>query len=487
MPRSFFSCLLPAFLALVILCGPAAAERRVALVVGNGAYEHVPKLRNPRNDAIDLTTRLAALGFEVIGGSDLDRRTLVERLIQFGRAAETADVALFYYAGHGLQVNGRNYLVPTDAQVEYASEIDISLVSLDGVMQQLERGSRVNLVFLDACRDNPFKDQLARSSSNRAAVPISQGLGRVQTGSGTFIAFATQPDAVASDGTGRNSPFTSALLTHIGHPGQSISDLMIEVRKDVMAATAGRQVPWDSSSLTGRFAFAPGAEEAARSEPSVAPADPAALQRTYELAVESGSCSVLQAFVDRFPDSFYADLARERIARDCAAQTAMRSGPEPATPPTARFGRNCSEGPGGIRYCATSVLAPIGKNRYETAMLFDRRGETAWVEGEEGDGVGSEVMLDFGSLRLVAGLDVSNGYDKDERTWTNNGRVDGYEIATHDGRTMSGALPDRRGMSRIRFAEPLETSSLTLTIRSVHRGAKYRDTAISELHPVFAD
>ena len=188
-----------------------AAGARVALVVGNSAYEFAPKLTNPSNDATDMTERLKGLGFEVIGGTDLDRRSLVEALIKFGRAAEKADVALFFYAGHGLQVNGENYLVPVDAQVEYQAEIDISLVSLSGVMQQLERGSKTNIIFLDACRDNPFEKQLA-ASENRSASSIAKGLGRVQTGSGTFIAFATEPDSVAADGTGRNSPFTTALL-----------------------------------------------------------------------------------------------------------------------------------------------------------------------------------------------------------------------------------------------------------------------------------
>ena len=269
----------------------AQAEGRVALVVGNGAYEHAVPLRNPRNDAEDLTAKLKALGFEVFGGVDLDRRTLVRALIQFGRAAEQAETALFFYAGHGLQVDGRNYLVPIDAMVEFEAEIDISLVSLDGVMQQMERGSRTNLIFLDACRNNPFEEQLSRNLGHRSAAALSKGLGRVQTGSGSFVAFATQPDAVAADGSGRNSPFTTALLKHMGTPGQSISDLMIEVRNEVMAATSGKQIPWDSSSLTGRFFFAPPAA-AAQAPQSQATAAPVVSpeREAYELAVRVGTC-----------------------------------------------------------------------------------------------------------------------------------------------------------------------------------------------------
>lgn len=156
-------------------------------------------------------------------------------------------------------------------------------------------------------------------------------------------------------------------------------------------------------------------------------------------------------------------------------------------PPTARFGRNCTTGPGGIRYCASSVLEPMGKNSYETSMLYDKRGDTAWVEGEAGDGIGVELMLDFGSTRQLAGLDISNGYDKDDRIWSRNSRVAGYELGFDDGTTAKGTLADRRGMTRVTFDPPVTTRWLTLTIRSVHRGTKYTDTAVSELHPIVVD
>ena len=475
--------------AHAMTAGGASDERRIALVVGNAAYDHTAKLRNPRNDAEDLSAKLQALGFELFGGTDLDRRSLVEALITFGRAAETADVALFFYAGHGIQVNGRNYLVPVDAQVEFEAEIDISLVSLDGVMQQMERGSRTNIVFLDACRDNPFKDQLMRSMGNRSATALSQGLGRVQTGSGSFIAFATQPDAVAADGTGRNSPFTSALLRHIDRPGQSISDMMISVRNEVMAETGGKQVPWDSSSLTGRFAFAPAAEAAAPAAPAQQTAAPSVSpeREAYELAVQVGSCGAFEAFMRRYPDSFYAELAREQAAALCGPAE------EAAAPQVAMISRAarpagiCADGPDGVNYCATSVLDPIGGNRYDPSMLFDGRGDTAWVENEAEDGIGETVMLDFGRERLLAGFEISNGYDKDQKTWANNSRIREIEITTSDGNVLTAELPDQRGTNRFGFEPALRTSSLKLTIRDIYRGDKYRDTAVSELRPVFQD
>jgi hypothetical protein len=470
-------------LAICMLAWPglglAQEGRRVALVVGNAAYEHAVPLRNPRNDAGDLTAKLKALGFEVFGGVDLDRKSLVQALIRFGRAAEQAEVALFFYAGHGLQVDGRNYLVPVDAMVEFAAEIDISLVSLDGVMQQMERGSRTNLVFLDACRNNPFEEQLSRSLGHRSAASLSKGLGRVQTGSGSFVAFATQPDAVAADGAGRNSPFTTALLKHIGTPGQSISDMMIEVRNEVMSETGGKQVPWDSSSLTGRFFFAPSTDRPVVDQrpqgPAVSPE-----REAYELAVKLGTCGAYQAFMRSFPNSFYAELAREQSAAICQPQVAMVTR-------QARPADICAADEDGTNYCATSVLKPIGNNRYDPSNLFDGDPATAWVEAEEADGLGEAIMMDFGQDRRIAGFEISNGYDKDQRTWSNNSRIRKLEIQTSDGQTINVDLPDQRGANRFDFQPALTTSSLKMTIREVYRGAKFRDTAVSELRPVFAD
>lgn len=476
-----------AFLALLSAAtGALPAERRVALVVGNSAYEHTATLRNPKNDAEAMTARLERLGFEVFGGTDLDRRRLVESLIRFGRAAEQADVALFFYAGHGLQVDGQNYLVPVDAMVEFEAEIDISLVSLSQIMQQLERGSRTNLVFLDACRDNPFAKELARSM-NRAAVSLSKGLGRVQSGSGTFIAFATQPDAVASDGTGANSPFTAALLRHIDRPGQSISDLMIDVRNEVMAETGGKQVPWDSSSLTGRFSFAP--EQAATAAPAAEPAPSASMEKeAYEQAVEVGSCGAYEAFQRRFPGSFYAELARERALAACAAPQAVASA-EPVVAVRSAPARSgvCQPGPFGVTYCASSVLKSQKGNFYEPDKMFDGNRDTAWVEAEEGDGIGETVTLHFGRQRKLAGFEIINGYDKNQTIWSANSRIRRLEVATATGPSLDVTLQDVRGARRVDFSKPVDTNFLELTIRDVYRGAKYRDTAVSELYPVFAD
>lgn len=294
---------------LAVSAAAAQAERRVALVVGNGAYKHVPVLRNAPLDATDMTAKFKALGFETFGGIDLDRAALIKALVAFGRAAERADVAALFYAGHGVQVNGQNYLVPTDAQVEYEAELDVALVSLELGMQQLRRGSRINIVMLDACRDNPFAQSLSRTMGTRSAGALGRGLSRVPAVSGTFVAYATQPDNVALDGDGRNSPFTTALLKHIEEPGLSISDLMIEVRNDVMKSTNGKQVPWDSSSLTGRFTFK------IEGTVTVKPGTGSSEEMLFWQSVrDSRTAGEIEAYLTRYPQGIFADLARARLA-----------------------------------------------------------------------------------------------------------------------------------------------------------------------------
>ena len=309
-------------LAAVLSVGwsaPLRAESRVALVIGNSAYKYVPELPNPRNDASDVASRVKGLGFQVFGGQDLDRAGMMNALTAFGRAAETADVALVFYAGHGLQMNGQNYLVPVDANVEYEAEVDIALVPFNLVMQQLNRGSRVNIALLDACRDNPFAKTLSRTMGTRA-VELSRGLSRAPSVSGSFIAYSTQPDNVAQDGSGRNSPFTAALLKFIDRPGLSLPDLMIEVRKQVMADTNGKQVPWDSSSLTGRFSFkiegpAATTPETAQTPPaSTAGQDPRVADMAAWLAAQGSSDPQdYEVYLQQHPNGLYARQARQRI------------------------------------------------------------------------------------------------------------------------------------------------------------------------------
>ena len=248
--------LLAPVVAYLLLVFPAAADKRVALVVGNSAYVHAAVLPNPVNDAGDMAKALTEVGFEVILGLDLGKQALDAKVRDFARALDKADVALFFYAGHGLQASGKNYLMPVDARLQGERDLDFEAVSVDFVLKQmeLEREGKTNVVFLDACRDNPLARNLARTMGTRSAA-IGQGLAQVQTGVGTFIAYSTQPGNVALDGQGRNSPFTAALTKGLKDPGRNLTSVMIEVRKDVLAVTGGKQVPWDHSALTGDFYF----------------------------------------------------------------------------------------------------------------------------------------------------------------------------------------------------------------------------------------
>ena len=235
---------------------PAAAAKRVALVIGNAAYQQAGALTNPVNDAADMAKALTAAGFDVVLGLDLDRRAFDGKLREFARLVDGADTAVLFYAGHGLQVAGHNYLVPVDAGLASERDLDFETVSLDFVLRQMEVGreGKTSIVFLDACRNNPLSRNLARSMGTRGAA-VGQGLAQLQTGVGTFIAYSTQPGNVALDGSGRNSPFTQALAAHVTEAGKNLTSIMIEVRNDVLKTTDGRQVPWDHSALTSDFFF----------------------------------------------------------------------------------------------------------------------------------------------------------------------------------------------------------------------------------------
>jgi len=250
--------LLTTFLSAAMMCGAAAAhaQSRVALVIGNGAYRYTPRLINPVNDAKDIAAALSSLGFDVTEAIDLDKRAFDAALRAFANRSAAADTALVFYAGHGLQASGQNYLLPIDARLASERDLDFETVRLDVILRQLETGrdGETSLVFLDACRDNPLARNLARAMGVRA---VRRGLAPVDSGAGSFIAFSTQPGNVARDGVGRNSPFAAALLRHIAAPDRNVSALMIAVRNDVMAATGGSQVPWDHSALTGEFYFNP--------------------------------------------------------------------------------------------------------------------------------------------------------------------------------------------------------------------------------------
>lgn len=238
-------------LVALVLAAPStltAAASRTALVIGNGAYSHAP-LRNPVHDATDMAAALERSGFTVILRKNASLREMEEAIEHFGNRLKRGGVGLFYYAGHGVQVNGINYLLPVGARINKESDIKYEAVDTNRILDEMASANNgLNIVMLDACRDNPFATRF-RSASRGLAI-----VGSAPTG--TFISYSTGPGQVARDGEGRNSPYTSALLQHMKEPGISITDMFMKIRQKLQRETG--QVPWELSSLVGSFAFVPG-------------------------------------------------------------------------------------------------------------------------------------------------------------------------------------------------------------------------------------
>ena len=244
-----------------------STTRRVALVIGNGAYTHVTPLPNPTNDARAIARSLRDIGFVVNEGINLDRVAMQSTIREFLRDAARAHVAVVYYAGHGVQVEGRNYLVPIDVQFRAEGRMTDSMMDMDTIMAGLDDQVRTNILIMDACRNNPMPPpvattQIAAAGVNRGiqadtglAAPASLGAGST-LGAGTLIAYATAPGQVALDGEGTNSPFSAALSRHIGTPGLEVQQMLTHVRAEVVAATKSKQVPWSNSSLLGEVYLA---------------------------------------------------------------------------------------------------------------------------------------------------------------------------------------------------------------------------------------
>jgi uncharacterized caspase-like protein/uncharacterized protein len=310
---------------------PALGDSRVALVVGNGDYIGQPRLPNPTHDAEDIASALEGLGFKVIQGTNLNKAGFDAKLHEFSRSTTGADVALFYYSGHGMQIDGINYLVPVDAPTT-KEDLEFQTVTLDLVQKLLER-AKTKVVILDACRNNPFAAALGESLGTRA-VNANAGLAMTTAPDlGYFIAFATQPGHVASDGVGRNSPFSGALKSHIGAPGLSISDLMILVRNDVAQATGGQQIPWDHSALSERFYFKDGETPAPPLAESSTETSEAA--EAWGWVRDTSNPEALRQFIATFPDSPLIAQAKVKLAglqADAKARTAANPSAPAAAP-----------------------------------------------------------------------------------------------------------------------------------------------------------
>jgi hypothetical protein len=284
-------------------------ERRIALVIGNGAYRNAP-LANPVNDARSMAESLRRFGFSVTKLENASRDQMATALRDFGDQILTGGVGLFYYAGHGMQVRGKNFLIPVNADIQREDEVSYQAMDAEAILAKMETArNRLNIVILDACRNNPF----GRSFRSGA-----QGLAQMDAPKGTFIAFSTAPGRIASDGTGRNGLYTRHLLDNLATPGLKLEDLFKRVRAGVLKDSAEQQMPWDSSSLMGDFYFVPTGTFPTAAPPLAVGTDTtgeASLEVAFWNSIKDSSLQAdFEAYLKRFPGGTFADLARNRIA-----------------------------------------------------------------------------------------------------------------------------------------------------------------------------
>ena len=419
MPRTIV-----ALLALLMPVIAQAADKRVALVIGNSAYRHSGALANPKNDATDVAARpCGSLALQLSKASISTRLSFDRKIRDFAKALQGADAGILFYAGHGLQVGGENYLVPVDAELSSVSALDFEMVRVGVVQRIMEGEAGTNVLFLDACRDNPLARNLARAMGTRSTA-IGRGLSTIESGSGTLISFSTQPGNVALDGTGRNSPFAGALVKYMSSSTDDLSAILIAVRNDVMKETQRKQVPWEHSALTGRFFFN-------RLPQTAAAALPAGLSDLQlEIALwhgikDSRSPELVQVYLDRYPNGTFSAVARLAIEQ---MKSAVVTPKVPAPLPVS------SQAPPARTMVVKVELAaaPKGKPRgfmgititalqSEWARTFGLAQKAVWVTAVAPDGPAAKAKVQPGDVIV---------------------RFDGREV--HDARSMArlvGEMP----------------------------------------------
>ena len=323
-------------ICLLTCVGVAHAEKRVALIIGNSAYQNAPALINPKNDAQDIGKSLRELGFTTIVATDLNRAGMDDALDRFSRSVGGAEIALVYYSGHGMQFAGKNYLLPVDARLVNADDVNrFRLVPVDDVVDVLQGAPGARIIILDACRNNPVEDDLKRRLAsvpgvNRDAF-MTRGLSRV-TANGLIVAYATQANDVASDGVARNSPFAQALLHNLGSPDLDLRQMLFNVQDEVDRLTDGKQRPELSISLVGQYKLNPVTGPRDNKEVAAAlPVDPAA--QAWAATRDTTSQAVLEDFIRQFGDTVYGSMAHARLEELKNIQVAAVAPPAHAVPP----------------------------------------------------------------------------------------------------------------------------------------------------------
>jgi len=340
-------------LVSIPLIGDCAAGRRIALVIGNGAYKNAP-LRNPANDDSDISRALKRLGFQVTVLRDAGQRKMEDSIRAFGKEFSVGGVGLFYYAGHGMQVEGRNYLIPVDARIESPSDVKYESIDDGRVLGKMEdAGNDMNIVILDACRDNPF---------SRSLRSTQKGLARMDAPKGSYVAYATAPGSVAADGSGRNGTYTNSLLRHIELPGLTLESVMKRVRKDVINETGSKQVPWASTSLVGEFYFNSASTKPKRGL-AVQKHEPLqkstqtlnAEEEMWKIVQSSSSIEDFNLCLDEYPNSRFRGAARLKIQQLKRKQNAQNM--------------IVATGPAVTNKTMTTAIRPENKNKAMTAAI----------------------------------------------------------------------------------------------------------------------
>lgn len=344
--------------------GPdVGASKRIALVIGNATYPGVGALKNSGNDARDFGNKLKSLGFEVILRTDVKQKEMLRALTEFGGKISPGTEALFFYAGHGMQVKGRNYLIPVDAEIRQESDASSEAVDVDQLLDKLAP-ARLSMVILDACRNNPFERRFRGGG---------QGLAQINAPTGTLIAYATAPGKVAADGDGRNGLYTSELLAAMDEPGIKIEDVFKRVRANVVRKSSEAQTPWESSSLTGDFYFNPnGSIGSARQLSSPDPirsglneATTSAVELAFWDAIKnSNNRDDLLAYLQKFPSGEFATLARLRLERTQPQASSKAMEPLVNILPPSAFSASSiwsndldGHGPANARYSSTATFS----------------------------------------------------------------------------------------------------------------------------------
>jgi uncharacterized caspase-like protein len=425
--------------------GSAAGEgKRVALIIGNGNYALAPALPNPARDARLMSETLQAAGFQILEGIDLDYNAMRDLLNRFTEVAYDSDVVLIYYAGHGMQVNGKNFLVPVDAELTSPAHLRTRTIDIDQMLAALPPDPAIGILILDACRDNPLSRSLAaasprtRSTVGSGLAPIDVSAAGIGSG-GLLIAYATDPGAVAYDGGGENSPYTSALVKHLATPGLEIQSALTRVRGEVTAATDGRQRPWHNASL-GREVFIGAAPEilvvgeAAQEGGAQAggeSGDWEIEQRIWEEASKRNTVAHYEAYLRRFPKGNFADLAKINIGQLNGAPEARKLA---ALAPESKDGTSASGPAEPAPLAAGETGVGTVAEMAERALALDKA-----------------ARMDLQTRLLALGYDVGSS---DGSFGLRTRRAIGTWQATNDHRPTT-FLDERQRLQLIEASEPL--------------------------------